>query len=213
MKIHNAELVISAAKEHQFPLGPFPEVALSGRSNVGKSSFINTLLTRKGLARTSQRPGKTQTLNFYIINDRFHFVDVPGYGYAKVSKKEREAWGRVMEGYIETRRQLKGVVQLIDSRHNPTEDDKMMYEWLKYHELPVIIVATKADKISKGKWDKHIKQIREGLQVKQEDPIILFSAETAQGKERAWKEITQLLFSKEERYFKEDEEQENDEEL
>ncbi|WP_416151403.1 ribosome biogenesis GTP-binding protein YihA/YsxC [Salipaludibacillus sp. HK11] len=204
MKIKTAELIISAAKDHQFPGGPFPEVALSGRSNVGKSSFINTILTRKGLARTSQRPGKTRTLNFYFINDRFHFVDVPGYGYAKVSKKEREAWGRVLEGYFEKREQLKGVVQLIDSRHLPTEDDKTMYSWLKHHDLPVLIVATKADKISKGKWDKHIKQIKEGLQMKSEDTIIMFSAETAQGKDQAWKEITQLLFSKEVRYIEKD---------
>jgi len=212
MKISNAELVISAAKDHQFPVGPFPEVALSGRSNVGKSSFINTLLTRKGLARTSQNPGKTQTLNFYFINNRFHFVDVPGYGYAKVSKKEREAWGRVMEGYIKTREQLKGVVQLIDCRHKPTEDDKMMYNWLKHNELPVLIIATKSDKISKGKWDKHIKQIKEGLQVRDEDLIILFSSETAQGKERAWKEINQLLSSKEERIFLDDDDVENEDE-
>ncbi|PYZ93665.1 YihA family ribosome biogenesis GTP-binding protein [Salipaludibacillus keqinensis] len=207
MKTTSAELIISAAKDHQFPGGPYPEVALSGRSNVGKSSFINTLLTRKGLARTSQRPGKTQTLNFYFINDRFHFVDVPGYGYAKVSKSEREAWGRTMESYFEKREQLKGVVQLIDARHKPTVDDEMMYDWLKHHDLPVIIVATKADKISKGKWDKHIKQIREGLQVDKEDPVILFSSETAYGKDRAWKEITQLLFSKTERFPKENDEE------
>ncbi|MCR6095635.1 YihA family ribosome biogenesis GTP-binding protein [Salipaludibacillus agaradhaerens] len=194
MKITSAELIISAAKDHQFPGGPFPEVALSGRSNVGKSSFINTLLARKGLARTSQKPGKTQTLNFYFLNDRFHFVDVPGYGYAKVSKKEREAWGRVMESYFTHREQLKGVIQLVDARHKPTEDDIMMYDWLKYHELPVIIVATKVDKIPKGKWDKHVSNIKKELKLHDEDPVILFSSETAYGKDRAWKEITRLLF-------------------
>ncbi|WP_078579633.1 ribosome biogenesis GTP-binding protein YihA/YsxC [Salipaludibacillus agaradhaerens] len=194
MKITSAELIISAAKDHQFPGGPFPEVALSGRSNVGKSSFINTLLARKGLARTSQKPGKTQTLNFYFLNDRFHFVDVPGYGYAKVSKKEREAWGRVMESYFTHREQLKGVIQLVDARHKPTEDDIMMYDWLKYHELPVIIVATKVDKIPKGKWDKHVSNIKKELNLHDEDPVILFSSETAYGKDRAWKEITRLLF-------------------
>ncbi|MCR6111526.1 YihA family ribosome biogenesis GTP-binding protein [Bacillus sp. A301a_S52] len=194
MKITSAELIISAAKDHQFPGGPFPEVALSGRSNVGKSSFINTLLARKGLARTSQKPGKTQTLNFYFLNDRFHFVDVPGYGYAKVSKKEREAWGRVMESYFTHREQLKGVIQLVDARHKPTEDDIMMYDWLKYHELPVIIVATKVDKIPKGKWEKHVTNIKKELELHDEDSVILFSSETAYGKDRAWKEITRLLF-------------------
>ncbi|MCE7793464.1 ribosome biogenesis GTP-binding protein YihA/YsxC [Salipaludibacillus sp. CUR1] len=204
MKIANAELIISAAKEHQFPGGVFPELALSGRSNVGKSSFINTVLSRKGLARTSQRPGKTQTLNFYFINDRFHFVDVPGYGYAKVSKKEREAWGRVMEAYFQKREQLKGVVQLIDARHKPTEDDVMMYDWLKFHQLPVLIIATKADKVPKGKWSKHIQQIKDVLQAEDEDTVILFSSETAYGKDRAWKEMTKLLYSKETREIKQD---------
>ncbi|MDG5786894.1 ribosome biogenesis GTP-binding protein YihA/YsxC [Evansella sp. AB-P1] len=194
MKINSAEIVISAAKPHQFPAGPFPEVALSGRSNVGKSSFINTVLSRKGLARTSQRPGKTQTLNFYFINERFHFVDVPGYGYAKVSKSEREAWGKVMEIYFQEREQLKGVVQLIDIRHKPTEDDVMMYEWLKYHKHPVLIIATKADKVPRGKWDKHVKQIKEHLKFQQEDSVVVFSSETGYGKDKAWKEMTKLMF-------------------
>lgn len=194
MKIRNAELTISAAKEHQFPGGPFPEVALSGRSNVGKSSFINTLLSRKNLARTSQKPGKTQTLNFYFINDRFHFVDVPGYGYAKVSKKEREAWGKVMESYFTSRGQLKGIIQLVDARHKPTEDDVMMYDWLKHYDLPVLIVATKADKIPQGKWTQHIRRIEQELQAEEEDKVMLFSSETAYGKDRAWNEITSMLF-------------------
>lgn len=196
MKINRAEIIISAAKPHQFPGGPFPEVALSGRSNVGKSSFINTILARKGLARTSQRPGKTQTLNWYFINEKFHFVDVPGYGYAKVSKSERESWGKVMETYFEEREQLKGVVQLIDIRHDPSEDDVMMYNWLKHHELSVLVVGTKADKIARGKWDKHTKQIRKKLEMDPNDTIIPFSSETAQGKDKAWKEISNLLFEK-----------------
>ncbi|WP_088033146.1 ribosome biogenesis GTP-binding protein YihA/YsxC [Evansella clarkii] len=194
MKINSAEIIISAAKPNQFPGGPFPEVALSGRSNVGKSSFINTVLGRKNLARTSQRPGKTQTLNFYFINERFHFVDVPGYGYAKVSKSEREAWGKVMEIYFQEREQLKGVVQLIDLRHKPTKDDIMMYEWLKHNELPVLIIGTKADKIPRGKWDKHTKQIKEGLDMAEEDKIVVFSSETGQGKDKAWRELSSLLF-------------------
>ncbi|QKS71884.1 YihA family ribosome biogenesis GTP-binding protein [Paenalkalicoccus suaedae] len=195
MKVTDVELTISAAKPDQFPKGLFPEVALSGRSNVGKSSFINTLLQRKGMARTSQRPGKTQTLNYYWINDRFHFVDVPGYGYAKVSKSEREAWGRVMEVYFQEREQLKGVVQLVDVRHKPTEDDVMMYEWLKYHELPVIVIATKADKIGRSKWAAHVDRVKKELQVVEDDPVILFSSETGLGKEKAWSAITEKLFS------------------
>ncbi|MFA9558636.1 ribosome biogenesis GTP-binding protein YihA/YsxC [Evansella sp. AB-rgal1] len=194
MKINSAEIIISAAKPHQFPEGPFPEVALSGRSNVGKSSFINTVLARKGLARTSQRPGKTQTLNWYFINERFHFVDVPGYGYAKVSKSEREAWGRTMETYFQEREQLKGVVQLIDIRHKPSEDDIMMYEWLKHHKHPVLIITTKADKVPRGKWDKHMKIIKEELNMDPSDTMVAFSSETGLGKDKAWREMSKLLF-------------------
>ncbi|SDN57893.1 ribosome biogenesis GTP-binding protein YihA/YsxC [Alkalicoccus daliensis] len=196
MKIKTAELTISAARVDQFPSNPAPEIALSGRSNVGKSSFINTLLARKGLARTSQRPGKTQTLNYYWLNERFHFVDVPGYGYAKVSKSERESWGKVMETYFQSREQLKAVVQLIDARHKPSEDDMMMYDWLKYHELPVIVVATKVDKVPKNKWGSHTKRIKEDLQMEESDPLILFSSETAQGKDKAWSAIQSALFEK-----------------
>lgn len=196
MKITSAELTISAARVDQFPKNPAPEIALSGRSNVGKSSFINTLLARKGLARTSQRPGKTQTLNYYWLNDRFHFVDVPGYGYAKVSKSERESWGKVMESYFQSREQLKAVVQLVDARHRPSEDDIMMYDWLKYHELPVILIGTKADKVPKNKWGSYSDRIKEDLQLAEGDPLILFSAETAQGKDKAWGAIKQALFEK-----------------
>lgn len=196
MKVINAELVISAAKPYQFPEVTIPEIALSGRSNVGKSSFINAMLNRKSLARTSQRPGKTQTLNFYLINEQFHFVDVPGYGYAKVSKKEREAWGKVLENYFLERKQLKGVVQLIDIRHKPTEDDILMYDWLKYHGHEVLLIATKADKIPRGKYDKHLKIIKENLNYDSSDKIIAFSSETGLGKDKAWKEIERILFEK-----------------
>ena len=196
MKVTEAELIISAAKAEQFPRVIIPEIALSGRSNVGKSSFINTVLGRKGLARTSQRPGKTQTLNFYLINDRFHFVDVPGYGYAKVSKSEREAWGRVIEEYIQDREQMKGIVQLVDIRHKPTEDDILMYQWLKHYGHEVLIVATKADKISRGKQAKHLKIIKEQLDLDPADKLIPFSSETGQGKDQAWTEIRRILFDK-----------------
>src|SRR5690625_5301118 len=151
MKISKAEILISAVRKEHYPKDSLPEIALAGRSNVGKSSFINRLIQRKQLVRTSSKPGKTQTLNFYLINDRFYFVDVPGYGYAKVSKKERENWGRMMEEYFETRQTLNAVILLTDIRHPPTADDIQMYDYLKYHDLPVIVIATKLDKLPKNK--------------------------------------------------------------
>ncbi|MBT2754558.1 ribosome biogenesis GTP-binding protein YihA/YsxC [Mesobacillus foraminis] len=186
MKVTNAEIVISAVRPSQYPEGALPEFALAGRSNVGKSSFINKMLNRKSLARTSSKPGKTQTLNFYLINEILHFVDVPGYGYAKVSKKEREAWGKMIETYITTREQLKAVLLIVDLRHPPTADDKMMYDFLKHYEIPVIVIATKADKIPKSKWQKHLKITRETLDFDPEDAIVLFSSETGEGKDKAW---------------------------
>ncbi|AEH46989.1 ribosome biogenesis GTP-binding protein YihA/YsxC [Parageobacillus thermoglucosidasius] len=186
MNVTKAELVISAVKPEQYPDGLLPEFALAGRSNVGKSSFINKMINRKNLARTSSKPGKTQTLNFYLINESLYFVDVPGYGFAKVSKKEREAWGKMMETYFTTREQLRAVVLIVDLRHPPTKDDVMMYEFLKHYEIPAIIVATKADKVPKGKWQKHQKVVRETLNIADGDELIVFSAETGQGKEEAW---------------------------
>jgi len=186
MKVTNAEIVISAVKPEQYPNSSLPEFALAGRSNVGKSSFINKMINRKNLARTSSKPGKTQTLNFFLINDSLYFVDVPGYGFAKVSKKEREAWGRMIETYLTTRKQLRAVVLIVDLRHSPTNDDVMMYEFLKHYEIPAVIIATKADKIPKGKWQKHLKVVRETLKVVESDPVIIFSSETGQGKDEAW---------------------------
>ena len=192
MKVTSSEIVISAVKPDQYPAVDLPEIALAGRSNVGKSSFINKLLNRKNLARTSSKPGKTQTLNFYIINEVLHFVDVPGYGYAKVSKSERDAWGKMIETYITTREQLRAVVLLVDLRHPPSKDDVIMYGFLKHYEIPTIVVATKADKIPKGKWQKHIKVIKESLDMVKTDPLVLFSSETGQGKDEAWKVIQDL---------------------
>lgn len=191
MKVTSSEIVISAVKPDQYPDLDLPEIALAGRSNVGKSSFINKLLNRKNLARTSSKPGKTQTLNFYIINEVLHFVDVPGYGYAKVSKSERDAWGKMIETYFTKRRQLCAAVLLVDLRHAPSKDDVMMYEFLKHYEIPVIVVATKADKIPKGKWQKHMKVVRETLNKDPNDPLICFSSETGQGKVEAWSMIEQ----------------------
>lgn len=183
MKVTKSDLAHVAVKPEQYPKSGLPEIALSGRSNVGKSSFINKMINRKGLARTSQRPGKTQTLNFYEINEMLYFVDVPGYGFAKVPKPEREAWGRMIETYLHDRDQLKAVVQIVDLRHPPSSDDKMMYSWLKHFDIPVIVVATKSDKIPKGKWDKHLKVIRKDLEKVESDPLLLFSSETAKAQQ------------------------------
>jgi len=193
MKVTSSDIVISAVKPEQYPETELPEFALAGRSNVGKSSFINKMLNRKGLARISSKPGKTQTLNFYLINEILHFVDVPGYGYAKVSKSERAAWGKMIETYITTREQLKAVVQIVDLRHPPSKDDVMMYDFLKHYEIPCIIVATKADKIPKGKWQKHLKIVRETLDLDKNDQMVLFSSETGLGKDEAWSVLQSFM--------------------
>lgn len=193
MKVNNAEIVISAVSSKQYPNDRLPEIALAGRSNVGKSSFINKLINRKNLARTSSTPGKTQTLNFYKLNNAFYFVDVPGYGYAKVSKKEREKWGGMMEEYFQTRDTLKTTVLITDVRHEPTQDDIQMYEFLKHFELPVLVVATKMDKIPKSKRAQHLKRTKETIEVDPEDYILPFSSETGEGKDEAWKLLRTYL--------------------
>ncbi|WP_313891701.1 ribosome biogenesis GTP-binding protein YihA/YsxC [Psychrobacillus sp.] len=189
MKVHNVELLISAVRPAQYPEGDLPEIALAGRSNVGKSSFINKMIARKSMARISSKPGKTQTLNFYKLEEDLIFVDVPGYGYAKVSKTERAAWGKMIETYFTSRMVLKAVVLIVDLRHPPTSDDCMMYDFLKHYNIPCIIIATKADKIPKGKWDKHKKMVKDELQMSKTDPLIVFSSETGLGFDAAWAEI------------------------
>ncbi|MGG1677608.1 ribosome biogenesis GTP-binding protein YihA/YsxC [Neobacillus sp. NRS-1170] len=186
MKVVSSDIVISAVKPEQYPETDLPEFALAGRSNVGKSSFINKMLNRKGLARISSKPGKTQTLNFFLINEILHFVDVPGYGYAKVSKTERAAWGKMIETYFTTREQLRACVLIVDLRHPPTSDDVMMYDFLKHYEIPCVVIATKADKIPRGKWQKYLKVTRETLDLDPNDHIVLFSSETGEGKDKAW---------------------------
>src|SRR5690625_2663360 len=156
MKVTKAEIEISAVSKAQYPRTNLSEIALAGRSNGGKSSFINRIIGRKNLVRTSSKPGKTRTLNFYTINDSFYFVDVPGYGYAKVSKKEREKWGRMMEEYFETRNELRLVVLIVDIRHQPTQEDVQMFDYVTYLGIPLLIIATKLDKISKNKRHQHI---------------------------------------------------------
>ena len=191
MKIQSAEFVISAVGPKQYPEEGLPEIALTGRSNVGKSSLINKMILRKNLARTSSQPGKTQTLNFYRINEELYFVDLPGYGYAKVSKTERQRWGKFIEEYLLKRDRLKLVLLLVDVRHPPTRDDVAMYEWLAYYGLPICVVATKADKISRGHWQKHAKQVKETLNMKPDHPLILFSSETGQGRDELWNLIAE----------------------
>lgn len=191
---HNADILLSAANKSHYPQDDIPEVALAGRSNVGKSSFINTLLNRKNLARTSGKPGKTQLLNFFNIDDKLRLVDVPGYGYARVSKKEREKWGRMIEEYLTSRENLKAVVSLVDFRHEPSADDVQMYEFLKYYEIPVILVATKADKIPRGKWNKHESMIKKKLEFDTSDSFIIFSSVTKEGLEKSWDAILENAF-------------------
>lgn len=173
---NNIDLIISAVQEAQYPDTGLSEVALSGRSNVGKSSFINSMIGRKNMARTSQQPGKTQTLNFFNIDDQLIFVDVPGYGYAKVSKSQREKFGKMIEEYLTKRESLKLVIQLVDLRHNPTEDDVLMYNYLKHFDIPTLVICTKEDKIAKGKIQKHIKNIKEKLDLDPDDTIISYSS-------------------------------------
>lgn len=193
MKINKAEYICTAVYEEQFPHIHKPEVVFAGRSNVGKSSLINMLTGRKKLAYFSQRPGKTQTLNFYNINDDLTLVDVPGYGYAKVPKKIKEAFAKMIETYFSKREQCAAVCLLLDIRHKPTEDDKQMFAYLQYYELPVIILCTKADKISKNQQISHIKKVRAELGLTDETiPFVLTSAETGLGKDKAWAEITKL---------------------
>lgn len=193
MKIRSAEFIISAVHPAQWPKDGLPEIALAGRSNVGKSSLINRILNRKNLARTSQKPGKTQTLNFYRVNDAFYFVDVPGYGYAAVSKKDRAAWGKALDDYFTNNERLRAVVQLVDFRHPPTADDVQMYEFLKYYQIPAILVATKSDKVPRGRQQKHVKIIKETLRIEADVPIVIFSSQTGAGKDELWNEIEKRL--------------------
>ncbi|WP_317955277.1 ribosome biogenesis GTP-binding protein YihA/YsxC [Staphylococcus haemolyticus] len=190
---NNIDLIISAVQEAQYPDTGLSEVALSGRSNVGKSSFINSMIGRKNMARTSQQPGKTQTLNFFNIDDQLIFVDVPGYGYAKVSKSQREKFGKMIEEYLTKRESLKLVIQLVDLRHNPTEDDILMYNYLKHFDIPTLVICTKEDKIAKGKIQKHIKNIKEKLDLDPDDTIISYSSIQNTKQQQIWDLIVNYL--------------------
>lgn len=182
MKMNTVDLKISAVRISQYPTEIKPEFLLVGRSNVGKSSFVNAIIGRKNYARTSSKPGKTQTLNFYEINEKFFFVDVPGYGYAAVSKKIQEKFGKMIEEYLANREQLEMVFMMIDFRHKPSENDVLMYNFLKYYNVPTTVVATKVDKVSKNKHSKQIKVIEEALNIDKNDKLVLFSSITKLGK-------------------------------
>ena len=193
MKITNVEFVTSAVRRSQYPTDKKCEFLLVGRSNVGKSSFINTLVNRKNLARISAIPGKTQTLNFYLINEEFYLVDVPGYGFAKVSKGLKNKFGLIIEDYLKERDNLKRVFMLIDFRHKPTNDDVMMYEYLKYYNIPVTIIATKSDKVSKNSYEKNKKIIMDTLKFAENDNLILFSTVNKVGKQDVYKVIEDII--------------------
>lgn len=186
MKIKNVELQIVCGITSTLPETDKVEVAFAGRSNVGKSSLINALMNRKALARTSATPGKTQTINFYNVNDVMYLVDLPGYGYAKVSEQEKAKWGKLIERYLNTSKQLKAVFLLIDIRHDPSANDKMMYDWIVAQGYHPIIIATKLDKLKRSQVPKHVKMIKEGLQLIPGTIVIPFSAETKQGREEIW---------------------------
>lgn len=189
MKIRNAEITMSAINKSQYPDEGIPEIALVGRSNVGKSSTVNTLLNRRNFARTSQTPGKTRTINFYLINQEFFFVDLPGYGYAKVAKSEKEKWGAIMERYLQERDELCAILLLVDIRHEPTNDDVMMYQWIKHFGYNCVVIATKADKISRGQYQKHMSIIRKKLQLEKDEKILPISSLKKTGVEEIWDEI------------------------
>ncbi len=186
MIIKNVNLETVCGIKSKLPQNTLPEFAFAGKSNVGKSSLINALMNRKAYARTSSQPGKTQTINFYRINDDMYYVDLPGYGYAKVSLEEKAKWGKMIENYLNKSLMLKKVFLLVDIRHDPSENDKMMYDWIVHNGWQPIIIATKLDKLKRSQVAGQVKKIREGLVLGKEDILIPFSAETKQGREEIW---------------------------
>ena len=187
----NLDIVIGVSSE--VPATQFPEVAFAGKSNVGKSSLINALMNRKSYARTSSQPGKTQTINYYNINDSMFLVDLPGYGYASVSQSVKEKWGKMVERYLKRSRQLRQVFLLIDIRHDPSANDKMMYDWIVSNGFQSVIVATKLDKIKRSQQDKQIKAVRNGLGLGKDDILIPVSSETKQGVDKLWETIESFI--------------------
>ena len=192
MIVRKAELETVCGITSTLPENLLPEFAFAGKSNVGKSSLINGLLNRRALARTSSQPGKTQTINFYNVNDDLYFVDLPGYGYAKVSVEVKAKWGKMIERYLKKSKMLKCIFLLIDIRHDPSANDKMMYDWIVSNGYKPVIIATKLDKLKRSQIQKHVKMVREGLGLEKEDVLIPFSAETKQGRDEIWALIESL---------------------
>ncbi|WP_416197485.1 MAG: ribosome biogenesis GTP-binding protein YihA/YsxC [Sporanaerobacter sp.] len=193
MKIISSELQAIAGNKSQYPADDLFEIAFAGKSNVGKSSLINTLVNRNNLARTSGKPGKTQTINFYNINGDFRFVDLPGYGYAKVSKIQREKWAQMIEEYLKFRQNLVEIMLVVDIRHEPGDHDALMYQWIKSYGFNGIVIATKADKVSKGQWEKQKTIIQRKLQIENRSFIIPFSAEKRMNLDKVWDVIEEII--------------------
>lgn len=193
MKISTAEFLISAVAPAQYPRQPLPEVAFAGRSNVGKSSLINTLVHRKTLVKTSATPGKTQAINFFVVNQRFLFVDLPGYGYAKVPREVRASWRPMVETYLQQRATLRAVVHIVDLRHPPTAQDQQLRAWLLHHGITIVTVATKADQVTRSQRLAHTQAVCQGLALPAEEPVLLFSAQTHEGRLQLWHCLEALL--------------------
>ena len=195
MNIHNADIAVSAVKKEQYPKAELPEFAFAGRSNVGKSSLINKMLARKTLARVSQTPGKTVTINFYNVDDTIFLVDLPGYGYAKRSRAEIENWGSMIEDYLNSRKQLKRVILLVDSRHAPTTDDKMMLEWIRASRPDdgAIVIATKTDKLKKRELKENLEMLERELELGEDDILVPFSTKSDEGRITVWDMIDMMI--------------------
>ncbi|HHV98395.1 MAG TPA: YihA family ribosome biogenesis GTP-binding protein [Clostridiaceae bacterium] len=193
ININNARFEITAVSPEQYPEGGLPEIAFVGRSNVGKSSIINALLNRNKLARVASTPGKTKEINFYNIDNSLRFVDLPGYGYASVSKSKKSSWGEIIETYLNTRNELKMLIMLVDIRHTPTSDDVLMHDWIQHSNLPYIVVATKADKISRNQLAGRLKDIRSALHTGENVQIIPFSSVSKQGRDEIWGKIYEFI--------------------
>lgn len=193
VKIKKAEYILSAAWKSQWPEESFPEMCLAGRSNVGKSSFINAMLSRNGLAKVSSTPGKTRTLNFFNVNDALYFVDVPGYGYAKVDNNVTKQFGKTMDEYISERQTLRGFILLVDYRHKPTPEDIAMYGLYKYYEIPTLVIGTKKDKVNRSQYKKQEKLIKETLDFDEDDVFVAYSSETHEGREEVLEIFEDLI--------------------
>lgn len=193
MEVNQVSLAAVAVKYEQYPTDHKPEIAFVGKSNVGKSSLINAMINRKALARTSQNPGKTRTINFYDVEDVVYFVDLPGYGYAKISRSESEKWGRMIEHYLLKRPQLRHIMMLVDIRHEPSTNDKLMYNWMRHYHYNIVVVATKADKIKRSQLQKHMSVIRKAFEMEKGEILLPFSSETKDGKEELWDIIDKAI--------------------